>query len=261
MKILLFILLSTFIAFSNFSFAQDINFNQDDNISSYDDEKGYFSIAAGYTANLKFINTNELDNISNKFSLPKIAIPIFTNGFELKTSTIIFKNLNFGFITSSSEVIQNADTLNPVSKEIYHKQLSLNFDNIGFMLDYAINPFKSFSINPGVNISFSKMQIQISQTKSDINYNDITPINLQDNYFHSFSKDFIIIEPKISIEYAITNFLMFRATTSYSIALDNFITNKDWTYNSTGNLFYTPSDLSPSGLNIQLGLFLGLMNF
>ncbi len=261
MKTLTLTILSTFFLFSNLSFAQDVETNQENIFSRETDDEGYFSIATGYTANLKFINNKGLDNLTEHFSFPKISNPIFSNGFELKTSTVIIKNLNIGFIKSSTNVIQRNDSTLTGNILFLNKQLSLNCDNIGFMLDYAINPFKSFSVNPGINITFSDMEINITEAYPFVNYNDIGPAALDIAYYHSLSKSFIVIEPKISVEYAITNFLMFRTTASYSIGIDNFITNKDWTYNSISNINNTPSELSPSGLNIQLGLFVGLMNF
>ncbi len=255
-------LLSAFIFLINSSI-----YSQESNIDEFNYEveevktesQSYFSIGAAYTANFNFINFDDVNLINKKFGFDDFKSPMFSNGFEIKTGTVLFKNFNVGFFSYSGLIQKNTDT--SINSTNYKRTSNFSAENLGFLLEYSFVPLKSLAISPGVQIGFGKIGVEYSQSPENVNYSELQSQPTTNSFYNSFEKSFLNIEPKLSIEYAVTTFLMFRVTTSYNISIDNPVSGGNWTYNGASEITNMPEKINLQNFNLQLGIFVGLMNF
>jgi hypothetical protein len=255
MKKILITILTIFLTIT-FSKAQDDQMEkfQYDTEEVQSESASYFSVGAGYTATFHLINLDEINKVAKQFNLSDLKSTVYLNGIEISTGVIVVKNLNIGFFNQYGNSISSNDSSNVKTS------LNYSFQNTGFIVDYAITPFKSFAILPGLQIGFASSTIDIAKTNNDINWNDIKPYPSND-FYYKLEKSYLNIEPRVSIEYAVTNFLMFRANASYNISTSNPFTNSDWKYNDNAIVKNVPDNINQSGLKFQLGIFVGLMNY
>lgn len=250
------VILSNISIFAQESNIDDFNYETEDVKT---EAQGYFSIGAAYTATLNFVNFDDVNLINKKFGFEDFKTPLLANGFEIKTGTVLFKNFNIGFFSNSGIAQKIADTT--LSSINYKRINSYSIENLGFLFEYSIVPVKSLAISPGLQIGFGKIGIEYSQSPSMVNYQELPIKSAENSYFNVFEKSFLNIEPKLSIEYAVTTFLMFRVTASYNISIDNPVSGGNWTYNGASEVNNLPEKINMQNFNLQLGLFIGLMNF
>ena len=259
-KSILYILLafvsSSITLISQESNIEDFNFETEDVKT---ETQGYFSIGAAYTATLNFINFDNVNLINKKFGFEDFKSPLLANGFEIKTGTVLFKNFNVGFFSNSGISLKTIDTT--FNSKTFKKSNSYSIENLGLLLEYSIVPVKSLAISPGLQIGFGRIGIKYSQSPSVLNYQELQTTTSEYSFFHTFEKSFLNIEPKLGIEYAVTTFLMFRVLVSYNISTDNPISGGNWAYNGVSEINSIPEKISMQNFNLQLGLFVGLMNF
>jgi hypothetical protein len=190
-----------------------------------------------------------------KFNLPDLKSPFFSNGFEIFTGTIIVKNLNVGFFSNSGNSLAEIDSGS------IHRSMDYQISTRGLILDYGFVPYKSLAILPGFQIGFANSKISIDQTGKNIDWGNIDNNGTLGGYSHKLEKSFLNLEPRLSIQYAVTNFLMFRANASYALSIKNPFIKEDWVYNSAAKADNVPDKINHSGFKFQLGVFVGLMNF
>lgn len=256
------IILNVLIIFFNFSiFSQDTNIDE----FNYETEEvkteslSYFSIGAAYTANFNFIDFKDVNLINKQFGFDEFKSPMFSNGFEIKTGTVLFKNFNIGFFSYSGIIQKKLDTA--INSKNYKRMSSFSAENLGLLLEYSFVPVKSLAISPGLQIGFGNIGIEYTQSPEKVDFGELHSQQAENSFFHSFQKSFLNFEPKLSIEYAVTTFLMFRVTTSYNISIDNPISGGEWIYNANSQITNIPSKINLQNFNLQLGIFVGLMNF
>ncbi len=239
-------------------------FAQDENIESFQfeteptqtEKSPYFTLGGGYTAAFQFLNLDDLNALGKSYGLNDLKNPMYQSGLEVFTGIFIVKNVRLGFFTDGGSISSNLDSSS------LHRELSYQISNIGIIADYAYVPFKSFAILGGLRIGMAKSNIEISQTAKDVNWTELpTTTNFADFYTHQLTQNFLNIEPRLNLEYAVTNFLMFRLNASYSISIKDPFGSKDWKYNSIGRITNVPDKLNQSGFKFQFGLFVGLMNY
>lgn len=217
---------------------------------------GYFAVAAGYTATYNLLNMKELNNLATgKFNLPELKSPFFATGFEIFTGSIIVKNLNVGFFS------YDGTTNSKLDSTTFNRTFDYTIANKGLIVDYGFVAYKSLAILPGFQLGFGSSTINIDQTVKKVDWGDIDGNNTIQGYHHRLEKYFLNIEPRLSIQYAVTNFLMFRANASYGLSVKNPFVKEDWIYNNSGEATNVPDEINPGGLKVQLGIFVGLMNF
>ena len=217
------------------------------------ESNSYFSVAAGYTYTYNMLNLDDLNLLGARFGFGDLKTPFFTSGFEITTGAIIVKNMNVGFFS------YNGNTSSEISTDTSYAKFNYEIENKGFTFDYAFVPFKSFAISPGFQFGFGNSQVSLSKTQL---VEDWTTLDENQNgYNHKMTKYYWNLEPRLSLQYAVTNFLMFRAMASYAFSMDNPLVNTGWEYNSKATLNNVPSSINHSGFKFQLGLFIGLMNF
>lgn len=223
------------------------------------ESQGYFSIGAAYTATFKFFDFGDVNSINKQFGFDDFKSPMLSNGFEIKTGTVLFKNINIGFFSYSGLINKSIDTI--ITGNNYKKNTNFKTENLGFLFEYSLVPTKSLAISPGFQIGIGNIEMEYSQSPHKINFNDIKNQPLQSSYSNIFRKSFLNFEPKIGVEYAITTFLMFRVLASYNISLDNPISGGKWLYNGSSEIANFPEKINMQHFNLQLGIFVGLMNF
>lgn len=216
----------------------------------------YFTLGGGYTAAFQFLNLDELNTLAKSYNLDNLTNPMYQGGFEVFTGIFIVPNLRLGFFTDGGSISSNFDSSN------MHREMNYQISNLGIIADYAYVPFKSFAILGGVRIGMAKSNIDISQTARDVNWTELpTTSSLENFYSHKLSQTFLNLEPRLNLEYAVTNFLMFRLNASYNFSIKDPFGRENWTYNSIGRVTNVPDNLNQSGFKFQLGLFVGLMNY
>jgi hypothetical protein len=248
-----------FVILFSFSFL----YSQDDKMKDFQfqtedvqtESTSYFAIGVGYTATFHLLNMDDMNTLANQFGVGNLKSTVYLNGIEISTGTVLIKNVNIGFFNQYGN-ISSSGIVNSLNRNIDYA-----FQNTGFLIDYGIVPFKSFAILPGVQVGFAKSTINVSQTDKDINWNEIQPNQLANNYYYKLEKSFLDIEPKVSIQYAVTNFIALRLNASYSISMSNPFANSDWIFNDNVKVNNVPSQVNQSGVKFQLGVFVGLMNF
>ena len=222
-----------------------------------DPKQPYFALSIGVTGNLLFTNYDELNN---KFIAPKnmelFEGPMFTLGFNVFTALSPFvNNVRLGISYNSGSKLTEMKTVEESIETNSTRNLSMQMTGIHF--DYAFVPFKSFAILPGIGINLGNMKFEeFNKISSPVSWNDIKATeNNQLNY------SFMAVEPQVNLEYALTGFLMLRAGVSYIASFDNPLSTYAWTINGNNELKDVPSDINPKGLNVKLGIFLGLFNY
>ncbi|OGU61039.1 MAG: hypothetical protein A2X64_10370 [Ignavibacteria bacterium GWF2_33_9] len=217
------------------------------------ESNSYFSVGAGYTYTYNLINLDDLNSIGGRFGFGELKTPFFASGFEITTGAIIVKNLNVGFFSYSGS------TSSTMKSDTSYGSFNYEIANKGFGVDYAFVPYKAFAILPGFQFGFGSSQIILSKTGQEEDWGNLGEKEIY--YNHQMTKNFWNLEPRLSLQYAVTNFLMFRAIASYAFSLDNPLVSSNWEYNNNAKINNVPGSINHSGFKFQLGLFIGLMNF
>ena len=270
--------------------SHNVLLSQDDEFENYqfDDNKSsskipYFALSFGGTASFLFMN---YDDINSKH-LPKVLStaetqtwkdifgeefsgPMLTFGFNFFTAlSPLVNNARLGVsYQSGSMQLEKTSTFAGRAPDNSTVDIPLNyFRNLsvrttGVHLDYAIVPMKSLAILPGVGVKFGKMTLEQYATLIPVKWNepqyafvDDYPINEKLNY------SFLSFEPQVSIEYALTGFLMIRAAGSYMLTIDRPLVKNAWTINGNNSYSGVPEGVKPQGFSLTLGLYLGLFNY
>ena len=251
LALLLFILLlSTPLLQSQDDELDDMDFEE---IPVVEERPTYFAIGAGYVGGLNFLNYDAINTkLANDFQLPEFSGFMYMSGAHGFTCIGIIPNLRLGFygLTGSVKVDKNQDTV------LYGSKFSVSY--MGFSVDYGIVLFKHFAVLPGVQVGWSDIEQIIYRTRNNANspnWDEIQPANDGEYFSKNISGDFWFVEPQIYFEYALTPFLMARASAGY-----NFSFNLAWEYNSA-NFKNVPDDITTGGFSAQFGIFVGLFNF
>ena len=242
--------------FLNFAFAQD------DRLDEYSFEQEpiqtesatYFGVGGGYTFTFHFANFDMINAKATSFGLKEFDGQMLLSGGEGFTGVLFVKNLNVGFFSYGGKLDVTKDTL--ISSKNYKKALEYSTGFTGLNIDYGIVPFKSFAIKPGVGIGWGSLELETYQTENNFDWDGFKSQSDQNNFINRAESSFIFVKPNISFEYALTNYLLIRANASYAMTF-----GYDWKYNNTATLNNVPDDLNSNGMQIQIGVFVGLFNF
>ena len=114
---------------------------------------------------------------------------------------------------------------------------------------------KSIAIVPGVGIGSGNLIIDAFQG-DNFDWGNINPQADDVNWLKRAEAAYLVILPRLNVEWAVSDFVMLRAGASYSYA-----SMGDWKYNRAADLKNVPEDITASGLAFNFGLALGLFNF
>ena len=259
MKKILFFILASLV----FNIACITNINaQDDRLDDFEFENeeidasaGYFSLGLGVTGNLLFMN---YDDINSKYLAPKSLKdfdgPLFPLGIEFFTA--LPHNLRLGVTYQNVSKLRDAEAAmeDTEAKLKYTSELSNNMT--GVIFSYALLPFSSFAVAPGIGLNFGKMTLNNFTSPTSVEFGETT------NYYNEQIKySYWAVEPQLNIEYAVTSLLMLRLGVSYLIDFDNPFADNAWSINGGNAYNNVPSTMMPQGLNVKFGVFIGLFNY
>jgi len=222
----------------------------------------YFGIGIGYSGALFFPNFDGFNSkLSNNFSFKKDAIsaPIFQNGFELFTSIPYLKNVKVGF---ERQYGSTSAEFNPENNINTTRVAEINYSSTGLYFEYCYIPSNQLAISFGAEFAEGELGMNIYQSVSNVDWNDIDENKTNENFYHETSVGFICIQPQLSVEYALTSWALAKFKISYPITFTevNFITSNKWTYNHLGDLKKAPTEINANGPKVQLGFYIGIFN-
>lgn len=215
----------------------------------------YFGVGGGYVGGFQFVNMDEINKAFNQqLKVDDFSGPMYLQGVEGFTGIIVVQNLRVGFMgVSGSKLMEKQDTVK--------RSIELSASMMGFTVNYGIVAVKSLAILPGMNLGWGTYGIEHYQTSGPKDWKDVNNPDFKNNYYEKFERSFMFAQPNLTIEYALTNFLVFRVSASYNLTFKNFLKDKEFTYNKTAELTNAPSGVKADGLAVQIGLFGGLFNY
>ncbi len=255
--------------FSMLLICNSINlFSQDEQLDefSFDSEPlqtesiPYFAIAGGATVNFSFFNYDEINkHLTTNFPVSDIS-PNFEGsmlqiGGEGFTGLVYIQDMRVAFFSYAGK--KDNGTTVAFNGVDYKRQFDYSTGLWGLSLDYAFVPFKRFAILPGVSFAKGYLSINSYQSKSNFDWNNFKPeVGDQNVWRNELEASYWVVKPQVNLEYAITNFLMFRVGIGYSSTFAY-----DWKFNKSATVDNMPDGINSNGLQIQSGIFLGLFNY
>jgi hypothetical protein len=217
----------------------------------------YFALAGGVTSTFYFADFSALNEhlTKNGFNVGEFSGQLTMIGGEGVSGLVYITNMRAGFFSYGGGKILEANIKESDDKE-YKRTVEYRAALYGLSLEYAYVPIRKFAILPGVSFGRGALEVNTYEAPADASWDNYKPKGDIFSYQNQAETGFWFIKPSVNFEYALTNFLMFRAGASY-----NFQLGSSWTLNNNANLKNVPDKINASGLNIQLGIFVGLFNY
>ena len=249
--LLLFLIICPFFLIAQDEQLDDMDFEE---IPVVKERPTYFAIGAGYVGSLNYFNLDEINKkLTDDFHLSEYKTPLYLSGVHGFTGIGIIPDIRLGFFgfAGSQKVSDDTDSIK------YGSVFSASL--MGFTIDYGFVLFKHFAILPGLQIGWSSLEYKFYRTLNtggEPNWDDINSEGNSEFFSKNIEGSFIFIQPQVYFEYALTPFLMARASLGY-----NFSFSPKWEYNSSAVLKNVPDKITTNGLSLQFGVFVGLFNF
>ncbi len=241
-------------------------FAQDDELDNFSFEteplksesNPYFSVGAGYQLTFLSLNYDEINKyVADKLGLDKFEGIFTLGGVHGFTGLVVIPNTRLGFYGISGSKFTEKENSSTNLKRTAELKVVIN----GFSIDYGIVPVKSLAVLPGLNFGWGNYTLETTETPTSIDWNDVDSINVGSAKMNRIENKFMMVQPQLSVEYAVTNFAMIRANVHYNLTFDNPLVDKKWTFNKDAELKNTPNKMNSNGLGLQIGLYLGLFNY
>jgi hypothetical protein len=223
----------------------------------------YFALAGGVTSTFYFADFSALNDHlnTNTFGVGEFSGQLTMIGGEGFTGLVYITNMRVGFFSYGGG--KTLEAIVKINNNEYKRTVEYRSALYGLGLEYAYVPFRKFAILPGVSFGRGALEVNTYQApNSGVDWKNYKP-NIDSLTFGGNSTfqnqaetGFWFVKPSVNIEYAIANFLMFRVGASYNVQLGS-----SWTLNKNAVLNNVPDKISASGMNIQLGIFVGLFNY
>ncbi len=215
----------------------------------------YFGIGAGYTASFFFPDFSELNSsMTDNFDLDDLKGSVYMNGVEMFFVAVLVKNLrasvsvNWGSKQTESSFEEDGQS--------FTRALDYQVNNFFvFSLDYAFVLTKNFALIPRVSFGTSSLTIDTYQGTT-YNWGNVGPNTDELDWMKRAEAGYYLISPQLNLEWAITDFVMFRVGGGYNLSMIS-----DWEYNRGARLEGVPDDINANGPFVQFGLFAGLFNY
>ncbi len=231
-------------------------FSQDENLDKlpYDDappgveENEYFALGAGYGVAFKFAKIDEINSLISNYNLEEIPTPLVLNG------GMMFYSLPF-WVGSRVSIWSFSGVSEEKNNDAF---ASLPSSHIGLGFDYGYVIIKTLALVGGLNISLTSIEFEISsKSEGAIKWGGeeilSKGMSVEHKNYH--------FSPNIGLEWAITDFLMFRLNGAYNISLLGFGNAREWTINNIEERKDIFQDVSNDGLVVSAGIFIGLFNY
>lgn len=236
-------------------------YSQDDDLESLDFEteeleeeaRVYFGVGAGVTYSFAFVNLDEMNSslMASNSGFSEFKTPMQLFGYEGFVAIPWIKNLRFGYGAYGGNIIEE---ITP-EEENYTSVSDLSLESYGGRFDYGIVIMSSLAILPGVSFSYGDLSYSQYQYTDNFDWSNLGSYS-KENSMQKFSKNFLLITPSVSFEYAVETFLAVRINAGYNIEL----LETDWKLNDGAVVDNFP-ELKINSLNVQLGIFVGLFNY
>jgi hypothetical protein len=229
-----------------------------EDVDTFAPKKFYKVLGFGYTGTFIMHKLGDFNTLikDNNFNMPELKTPIYLSGFNANFSVEQTRNFNIGFSYSAgSKNVEKSlsSDINPMLKD-YTRNINYKVSFTSIDLNYAIVPFESFAIMPGVSFGLSNLALKVYQSKS--NYDFKRDLKDSNSFNYSLDGSFYFAEPHVNLQYKLSQNFCFRAGAGYSFAF-----SPDWKYNNDGTLSNMPSGVKPEGLNINFGIYFGFFDF
>ncbi len=222
-----------------------------------DESVPYFAVGVGPTLSLFMPNYDDVNALGTSLGIGTMSGSIAQWGGEIFTAIGVVPNMRVGFswVTGNNSV--SKDTMFVTNGPSYTRSMKYSVSMRTLKLDYAIVPFKSFAIIPGVGIGFGTLTLETYQSAKNRTWADYgtIPATSPDSY-SILERSVIYAAPKLDLEYAVTPFLNLRLNASYALQL----AGGDWTGNRTAVVSSVPDGIKLQGFSAQFGIFVGLFN-
>lgn len=236
-------------------------FAQDDRLDDLDFEEApitdepvpYFAIGVGPVLTIGFQSWTDLNTRTNDLSLDPIDGPLLQWGAEIFTAIGFVPNVRVGFswVNGSNETQKTFGS----GDTALSKTLNYRLNSTSFHADYAIVPFKSFAILPGVGFGWGTQTISTFQAIPSRTWNDYM-IQTPPDMFSELTRTSFYLMPRLNIEYGLTPFVAIRAQAAYTLSLSS----ENWKGNRVSNVSGVPSGISVDAFSTQVGILIGLFN-
>lgn len=215
----------------------------------------YFAVAGGAIVGFHFANYDALNEQIDGFGFDDSFEGQLTMwGAQGFTGTVFVPNLRIGFFGMSGTKTISKDITTDGSTSTRYMDYSVG--QSGLSLDYALVPFKSFAILPGVSVGRGELTVETYQTSGDVSWPGFAPTPVNQTNLQRLENGYWFVKPELYFEYALTNFLMFRASAAYNMTFGS-----KWKYNNESEIADMPDKFNANALQVQVGLFLGLFNY
>lgn len=228
---------------------------QDDRLDDYSFDSSeleqvnppYFAIAGGLTYTFHFANFDavnlRLSSEQGGFDVDSFSGQLAMWGGEGFTGVVYVPNMRVGFFSYGGSSLLSSTFESGVKREVEYR-VGLT----GISLEYAIVPVKSFAVVPGISFGRGDISISTYEGPGAADWGDYKPNPGNNNYMNVASTDFWSVKPNLHLEYALTNFLMFRGSVSYNLTFGN-----SWKQNNIAELQNVPDDINANAFQIQAG--------
>jgi hypothetical protein len=223
----------------------------------------YFALAGGYTGTVFFANMDDINTMLNgvfDFETDALSSTMYFHGFEIFTGIPFIENFRAGFYTKSGSTM-NEFNLDDEAGSMRHAEYSIS--NSGINFEYAFVPTSKLAITFGTGIGWGNVQLDIYQSVENIDWNEITTNQPNETFFHRAEAGFLMLEPKLNIEYAVQSWLALRVSGNYALSFmeTGLFSDASWQYNQSSGINNFSEDINASGLGVQFGLMIGLFNY
>jgi len=266
-------------------------FSQDDDFENYrfDDDKvstqktPYFALSFGVTTSFLFMN---YDDINSKLKCSDPTCKVLHYSLDALDFSGPVVGLGFNFFTALSPLVNNARLgvsyfsgsqtnefddkttfIDPQDPQLKEQQININYNrklsisDVGLHFDYAFVPMKSLAILPGIGIKTGSMTLEQYETTLPRDWNESPVLTTGAIPNEKLEYSYVAFAPQLNIEYALTGFLMLRASGSYMLAVDSPFSKNAWTINGNNPYTGVPKSVKPQGFSATIGLYLGLFNY
>jgi len=216
----------------------------------------YFAVAGGAIVGFHFGNYDDLNAqlAAGGFGVEAFDGQLTLWGAQGFTGTVFVPNLRIGFFGMSGKKTQSVDIPNDGGTTTQYVDYSIS--QSGLSLDYAWVPFKSFAILPGVSVGRGQLTVEAYKTATGVDWTGFSPNPTNLSNLQRLENGYWFVKPELYFEYALTNFLMFRASAAYNMTFGS-----SWKYNNESEIANMPDTFNANALQVQVGLFLGLFNY
>lgn len=216
----------------------------------------YFAVGGGFAGSFFSPKLDVVNSLLGKFiSGQSLNSTIFLKGAQGFVGIPFIKNSRIGFMgLAGSSSVDGSD-----AGKSHNRHFEYGVNLTGFTFDYGFTPMRSLAILPGFMLGWSSLNIEMSQSNtSPQQFSDSDSIGVStSNYTHRIaSNSSVFIEPHLNVEYAFTQFSMLRVAVGYPLQLGK----SSWTADNLAPVNNVPDEIAAKGLNLHIGIFVGLFN-